>query len=138
LPTSPIEAIQRRKKMRSSGPGRTIYKMPQTWQSLRSPTATTAVPASISSPSALSAEPAFWARSLRVQCIFPHKAHRRDRVAQSAIHYCHLAQDAFVIMPNHVHGILLFNEPGATLSTVIGGFKSEVSRLVGRPMLQRY
>src|SRR5689334_7085732 len=44
-------------------------------------------------------------------------------------HHRHLALDAFVIMPNHLHGILLFDEPGASLGTVIGGFKSEVSRL---------
>jgi putative transposase len=54
------------------------------------------------------------------------------------IHHGHLALDAFVIMPNHLHGILLFNAPGAALGTVIGGFKSEVTRLVRRPMWQRY
>jgi REP element-mobilizing transposase RayT len=56
------------------------------------------------------------------------------RIAETAwrnlpTHHRHLALDAFVIMPNHLHGILLFHEPGATLGTVIGGFKSEVSRL---------
>lgn len=53
-------------------------------------------------------------------------------------HHRHLALDAFVIMPNHVHGILVFHEPGAALGTVIGGFKSEVSRLLRRPVWQRY
>src|SRR5258706_9531085 len=41
-------------------------------------------------------------------------------------------------MPNHLHGILLFHEPGPALGTVIGGFKSEVSRLARRPIWQRY
>ena len=53
-------------------------------------------------------------------------------------HHPHLALDAFVIMPNHLHGILLFNAAGAALGTVIGGFKSEVSRLLDRALWQRY
>ncbi len=68
---------------------------------------------------------------------------REGTIAEAAwrnlpAHHRHLALDAFVIMPNHLHGILLFQAPGAALGTVIGGFKSEVSRLLRRPMWQRY
>jgi putative transposase len=47
--------------------------------------------------------------------------------------------DAFVVMPNHVHGIVWL--PGAghapPLPVVIGSFKSAVSRLEGGPLWQR-
>lgn len=53
-------------------------------------------------------------------------------------HFAHVVLDAFVIMPNHVHGILVFSEPGPTLGTVVGGFKSEVSRRLRVRVWQRY
>ena len=46
--------------------------------------------------------------------------------------------DDFVIMPNHLHGILIFDADGPSLGTVIGGFKAGVSRKLGRPVWQRY
>ena len=45
--------------------------------------------------------------------------------------------DEFVIMPNHVHGILILRAGSPLLATIVGGFKSEVSRLIGRPVWQR-
>ncbi len=47
--------------------------------------------------------------------------------------------DAFVVMPNHVHGILLVGRAGHArpLQIVIGSFKAAVSRSVGRPVWQR-
>jgi putative transposase len=61
-------------------------------------------------------------------------------------HFIHVTLDAWVIMPNHIHGILIINQPAqivdmekgitaalapkvAPLGTVIGSFKSAVSRL---------
>ena len=46
--------------------------------------------------------------------------------------------DAFVIMPNHLHGILNFETEGQSLGTVVGGFKSAVSRTLGKRHWQRY
>ena len=54
-------------------------------------------------------------------------------------HFPAVALDAFVVMPNHVHGIVWL--PGAghapPLPVVIGSFKSAVSRLAGGPLWQR-
>ena len=58
------------------------------------------------------------------------------------IHFPYITLDAFVLMPNRLHGILVFDEPvGAgharPLPVVIGSFKSAVSRLVGCSIWQR-
>jgi REP element-mobilizing transposase RayT len=54
-------------------------------------------------------------------------------------HFPAVGLDAFVVMPNHVHGIVWL--PGAghapPLPVVIGSFKSAVSRLAGEPLWQR-
>ena len=57
-------------------------------------------------------------------------------------HFPGVALDAFVIMPNHIHGILLFtHDVGAgharPLPTVVGSFKSAASRHIGAPIWQR-
>ncbi len=53
-----------------------------------------------------------------------------------------VALDAFVVMPNHIHGVLLLTDegrknPAPTLGDVIGGFKAGVSRQAGTPIWQR-
>jgi REP element-mobilizing transposase RayT len=45
-------------------------------------------------------------------------------------HHQHITLDLFVVMPNHVHGILFLDGESVSLSTVIGAFKSGVSRRV--------
>jgi putative transposase len=47
--------------------------------------------------------------------------------------------DAFVVMPNHVQGIVMVGRAGHArpLQVVIGSCKSAVSRLLGRPVWQR-
>jgi putative transposase len=47
--------------------------------------------------------------------------------------------DEFVVMPNHLHGIVWLTRAGHAppLQTVIGSFKSGVSRGAGRPVWQR-
>lgn len=50
--------------------------------------------------------------------------------------------DAFVTMPNHIHGILMLTDTvkaghARPLPTIIGGFKSAVSRRVGSAVWQR-
>ncbi len=51
-------------------------------------------------------------------------------------HFTAIELDAFVVMPDHLHGIVLLSG-GVQLSLVIGGFKSGVSRLWGAPVWQR-
>jgi len=58
------------------------------------------------------------------------------------IHFPYVVLDAFVVMPNHLHGIPLFTEPvvaghARPLPIVIGSFKSAVSRSVGSGIWQR-
>jgi REP element-mobilizing transposase RayT len=64
-------------------------------------------------------------------------------------HFSATMLDSFVVMPNHVHGIVLFTEDvGAvacparygrarTLKDVVGSFKSAVSRRIGASIWQR-
>jgi REP element-mobilizing transposase RayT len=65
-------------------------------------------------------------------------------------HYSHVSLDAFVVMPNHVHGIVILGHdsaPGARrapLSEVVRGFKTYAARGVnklrgvsGTPVWQR-
>jgi REP element-mobilizing transposase RayT len=57
-------------------------------------------------------------------------------------HFGYVTVDAFVVMPNHVHGVLLFMEAvGAghaqPLPVVVGSFKSAASRLIGASIWQR-
>ena len=56
-------------------------------------------------------------------------------------HYPNVTLDEFVVMPNHLHGILLLGDAvdGHTrpLPVIVGSFKSAVSRLAGFPVWQR-
>src|SRR4051794_29606856 len=65
-------------------------------------------------------------------------------------HYAYVSLDAFVVMPNHVHGIVVLEHAGdgsakrASLSEVVRGFKTYAARRVnllrgvsGTPVWQR-
>jgi putative transposase len=57
-------------------------------------------------------------------------------------HFENVVLDAFVVMPNHIHGVLLLTDTAAAgharpLPAMIGGFKSAVSRRVGFAVWQR-
>lgn len=57
-------------------------------------------------------------------------------------HFPHVTLDAFVLMPDHLHGILVFDDPvGAgyipPLHVVVGTFKAAVSRRLGFSIWQR-
>lgn len=56
-------------------------------------------------------------------------------------HFPHVTLDEFVVMPNHLHGILLLEDVMAgharPLPVIVGSFKSAVSRLAGFPVWQR-
>jgi putative transposase len=53
-------------------------------------------------------------------------------------HYAHVSLDAFVVMPNHVHGIVVLGHNAvearerAPLSEVVRGFKTYAARRVNR------
>jgi putative transposase len=55
------------------------------------------------------------------------------------IHFPGMALDAFIVMPNHLHGIVWLSRAGHAppLPVVIGSFKSVASRTAGRPLWQR-
>ncbi len=45
-------------------------------------------------------------------------------------HHAHITIDDFVVMPNHVHGILFLDGESGVLSTIVGSYKSGVSRRI--------
>jgi len=51
-------------------------------------------------------------------------------------HFPHVSLDAFVVMPNHIHGILIFEE-AHPLSVAIGSFKATVSKQLRRAIWRR-
>jgi len=55
------------------------------------------------------------------------------------MHFPAVRLDPFVVMPNHVHGIVWLPRAGHAppLPAVIGSFKSAASRAAGRPLWQR-
>jgi putative transposase len=54
-------------------------------------------------------------------------------------HFPNAGMDAFIVMPNHIHGVLLFSWVGCIrpLQVVVGAFKAAVSRRAGFPVWQR-
>jgi putative transposase len=66
-----------------------------------------------------------------------------ERTCWQAIpeHFPNVHLDAFVVMPNHVHGILLFRDVGVEyirpLPVVVASFKAAVSRKTGTQVWQR-
>ena len=68
-------------------------------------------------------------------CIFglPGKMNHAGQVAHQAMeeipaHFPGVAVDKFVVMPNHVHAILILRDGKTKLSTVVGQYKSTVTR----------
>jgi len=70
----------------------------------------------------------------------------RDAWAKIPEHFKNVKLDEFIVMPNHIHGIIIINNPVGTghalssnenrknndLSVVIGSFKSAVTRQINR------
>jgi len=87
------------------------------------------------------------------QCLFGEivaGAMRRNQIGETVAacwneiprHYANVVLDAFVVMPNHLHGILLLTDlVGAgharPLPLIVGSFKSAASRRVGARIWQR-
>ncbi|MBQ6999446.1 MAG: transposase [Oscillospiraceae bacterium] len=58
-----------------------------------------------------------------------------DSIVQISAHYSSVAVDKYVVMPNHVHMILVIgcenrNEKNPSLEQIIGAYKSGVSRMI--------
>lgn len=60
-------------------------------------------------------------------------------LAGDSLHFPAVALDAFVVMPNHIHGILWLSRAGHAppLHRVVGSFKSAASRATGHSLWQR-
>ncbi|PZX20343.1 REP element-mobilizing transposase RayT [Breznakibacter xylanolyticus] len=52
-------------------------------------------------------------------------------------HVAHVQLDAFVVMPNHVHGILILNECGDDVDTVETGHALSLPKTIGQSRYQR-
>jgi putative transposase len=56
-------------------------------------------------------------------------------------HFPHVTLDVFVVMPDHIHGILILEDVGVghvrPVSVVIGSFKAAVTRRLGKAIWQR-
>lgn len=56
-------------------------------------------------------------------------------------HHAGVRIDAFVVVPNHVHGIIWLDRAGQVrplpIPAVVGGFKARASRITGRSLWQR-
>ena len=69
------------------------------------------------------------------RCIFgePGKLSRQGLIAERGLkeiplHFPQVTVDAYVVMPNHIHAIIINNQPGTPLPIVIAGYKSFVTR----------
>ena len=51
---------------------------------------------------------------------------------EMTVHFPDLVVDKYVVMPNHVHGIVILNRPTSNLSTAIGLYKSYVTKQIHR------
>ena len=73
------------------------------------------------------------------QCLFgpPNQLnilgkYAQDKIKEISKHFSDVTVDKFIVMPNHVHMILILHGNGANLSTVIGQYKAAVSREIHR------
>ena len=71
------------------------------------------------------------------KCLFAShtKCNGFGKLAEAALreipeHFAHIQIDKYVIMPNHIHAIVVLEEGAASLSTVIGQYKSYVTRQI--------
>jgi putative transposase len=44
------------------------------------------------------------------------------------LHFPHVELDSYIVMPNHIHGILVVEAEGAALGVIVQSFKAAVSR----------
>lgn len=70
-------------------------------------------------------------------CIFgqPHNLNRLGRIAAEGLdeissHFAGVEINKYVVMPNHIHAIIVLNQADADLSVIVGAYKSYVSKKV--------
>jgi hypothetical protein len=63
----------------------------------------------------------------------------REHWLRIPLHWTRVEIDSFIVMPNHLHGIVILFRAGRgpPLQTVVGAFKAGVSREVGGSVWQR-
>lgn len=84
------------------------------------------------------------------QCLFGHVASDEMQLSELGrivrehwlaipFHWSGVELDSFVVMPNHLHGIVVLSRAGQgpPLQTVVGAFKAGVSREAGGSVWQR-
>ena len=54
----------------------------------------------------------------------------REEIQKISLHYNSVHVDHFVVMPNHVHAILILQEQNVSLSVVIGQYKAYVTKAI--------
>ena len=58
-------------------------------------------------------------------------------IEQIPVFYPFVSVDQYIIMPNHVHLILVLNDSDTSVSTIIRHLKSAVTKAYGSPVFQR-
>ena len=73
----------------------------------------------------------------RKTCLFgnPGKENWRGKIAEKGLlqinqHFSSVLVDKYVVMPNHVHAIIILQDDQANLTTVVGQYKSYVTRQI--------
>ena len=65
----------------------------------------------------------------------------RDLLLEIPKHYPNASIDKFVVMPNHIHAIIILREPpencGKSLSIIMAQYKSAVSKTIGKSFPNR-
>ena len=52
----------------------------------------------------------------------------RDRLLELSMHFPDISVDKYVVMPNHVHAIVILHQQNVQLTTVIGQYKAAVTK----------
>lgn len=64
------------------------------------------------------------------ETLSPYGIIAREYLEEIPLHYPEVVVEQMVVMPNHVHAIMTMPGDGSSLPTVIGGYKSAVSRKI--------
>ena len=71
------------------------------------------------------------------KCMFgtPHRLNWKGKIAEEGLmqipkHFPSVFVDKFVVMPNHVHGIIVLQDSGADVPTVVGQYKAFVTKQI--------
>ena len=69
------------------------------------------------------------------RCLFGNAGHlntlgqiARDRLLETSAHFPEVTVDKYVVMPNHIHAILILRQQNVQLTTIIGQYKAAVTK----------